>query len=152
MTATGYCPCLNALIPALKSCRPAACTEKEAQKRTNRIAVDFELIRHVLHTGIEIRGFYPVLCILCGIALDFLECGDIERAIELAALLWSYPIVANSQWFDDIAGQEITAAIENIPPEVASVCQERGRCRDLWETARELIEELKDPIVEPISV
>ena len=30
-----------------------------------------------------------------------------------------------------------------MPPEVVAAAQERGRARDLWETARELLEELE---------
>ena len=86
------------------------------------------------------------LCILCRIALEFLEGGKTERAVELAALIWRYPIVASSHWFEDIAGQEIATAVENFSPEVVSTFQKQGRARDLWETTRELMNELKNPV------
>ena len=62
--------------------------------------------------------------------------------MELYALASRYAFVANSQWFEDVAGRHITAAAESLPPEVVVAAQERGRARDLWETARELLGEL----------
>jgi tetratricopeptide (TPR) repeat protein len=69
--------------------------------------------------------------------------GQVERAVELWALASRYPFVHNSQWFHEIAGRDILAAAEDLPPEVVEAARERGRARDLWETARELLEELE---------
>jgi hypothetical protein len=55
-----------------------------------------------------------------------------------------YPDVADLHWFEDVAGREIAAAAEALPPEVAAAAQERGRARDLWATAEELLEELTE--------
>lgn len=49
--------------------------------------------------------------------------------------------MANSRWYEDIAGQELSAAAESLPPEVVSAAQIRGRERDIWETAAELLAE-----------
>jgi hypothetical protein len=35
--------------------------------------------------------------------------------------------VANSRWFEDVAGREIAGAAEALPLEVVAVAQERGR-------------------------
>jgi hypothetical protein len=40
---------------------------------------------------------------------------------------------------DDIAGREITAAVEKLPLEVVTAAQERGKQRDIWRTAAELL-------------
>ena len=64
--------------------------------------------------------------------------GQVERAVELYALVSQSPLVANSRWFDDVAGKHIAAAAEGLPPGGVAAAQERGRARDLWETAREL--------------
>ena len=67
---------------------------------------------------------------------------DIERAVELYALASRYPYVANSRWFEDVAGREIAAAAEALPPGVIARAQARGRTRDLWATVEELLGEL----------
>jgi hypothetical protein len=79
-------------------------------------------------------------------ALLLLDEGAPERAVELYALATRYPYVANSHWFEDIAGKEISAAAGALPPELSGAVQERGRARDLWATAEELLEELGGPL------
>ena len=64
-----------------------------------------------------------------------------QWAVELYALSSQCPFVSNSHWFEDVAGKETAAA--TLPPDVVAAVQERGRARDLWETARELLEELE---------
>jgi hypothetical protein len=66
-----------------------------------------------------------------------------ERAIELYALAFNNPFIANSQLFEDIAGRHIMAATANLPPEVVEAAQARGRALEWWKTAAELLEELK---------
>jgi hypothetical protein len=39
--------------------------------------------------------------------------------------------------------RQIAAVAETLPPEVAAAAQERGRARDLWQTAEELLKELE---------
>jgi len=63
--------------------------------------------------------------------------------VELYALAATHGIVANSKWFDDIAGDEIAAAAEKLPAEVAKAAKARGRSLDLWDTAADLLEELE---------
>jgi hypothetical protein len=63
--------------------------------------------------------------------------------VELYALATRYPFVANSRWFEDVAGRHITAVAATLPPEVVAAAQARGRARDLWETAQELLAELE---------
>ena len=65
-----------------------------------------------------------------------------ERAVELYALASHHPYVANSRWFEDVVGKQIAAVAATLPPEVVAAAQERGRARDLRETAEELLEEL----------
>jgi hypothetical protein len=66
----------------------------------------------------------------------------VTQAVELYALAWRYPVVSNSRWYEDIAGRELAAAAAGLPAEVAVAAQESGRARDLWNTARELLDEL----------
>jgi hypothetical protein len=68
---------------------------------------------------------------------------DQVRAVELYALLYRYPHVANSRWYEDVVGKQITAIAKTLPADVVAAAQERGKTRDLWETAEELLEELE---------
>ena len=66
-----------------------------------------------------------------------------KRAVEYYALASRYPYIANSCWFADVAGRQIAAATSLLPPDVVAAAQSRGRGRELWETARELLAELE---------
>jgi tetratricopeptide (TPR) repeat protein len=102
-------------------------------------------LAEVLRTGVEIRAFMPLLNAVPAIALLLADRGAQQaRGVELYALASRYPYVANSRWFEDVAGKQIAAIAATLPPDVVTAAQERGRARDLWETAQEMLEELKD--------
>ncbi|MCP5110135.1 MAG: hypothetical protein GY953_04800 [bacterium] len=63
--------------------------------------------------------------------------------MALYALASRYPFVANSRWFEAVAGRRIAAIAETLPPEIVAAVQERGRRRDIWETVAELLAELE---------
>jgi tetratricopeptide (TPR) repeat protein len=70
---------------------------------------------------------------------------NVERGIEVSTLAFvQWPFAASSRWFEDVAGKHIAAAAEGLPAEVVAAAQKRGRERDLWETARELLDELEE--------
>jgi hypothetical protein len=67
--------------------------------------------------------------------------GQAERAIELYALARCCPWVANSHWFEDVAGQHIDAVAASLPADVVAAAQAHGQARDLWATVAELLDE-----------
>ena len=85
--------------------------------------------------SIEAGSYLSLFHTLPGIALLFADQGEVERAVELYALATTQGIVANSKWFDDIAGDEIARVAEGLPVEVVEAAKARGRGLDLWETA-----------------
>jgi tetratricopeptide (TPR) repeat protein len=99
-----------------------------------------EAQREAIETGdtTQLIGVLPV------IALYLADQEEPERAVELYALASRYPHVANSRWYEDVVGKHIAAVAATLPPDVVTAAQERGRARDLWETAEELLEELDD--------
>ena len=97
-----------------------------------------------LQISIEAEGFLALVHTIPGIALLFADQGEVERAVELYTLAATLGYVANSKWFDDIAGDEIARAAEGLPMEVVKAAKARGRGLDLWETAMELLAELKE--------
>ena len=68
--------------------------------------------------------------------------GEVERALELYSLASRHPFVGQAQLFEDITGQHITTIAATLPPDVVEAAQARGRARDMWDTASELLEEL----------
>ncbi len=100
-------------------------------------------LSEILRIAIDIGGVYPILYILFAAALLFIQRAQVEVAIELSALAKRYPFVENSRWFEDIAGMEISAAANSLPPDVVSAAQKRGQEQDIWETATELLEEFQ---------
>ena len=76
-------------------------------------------------------------------ALLLTDYGEVEQAVELYEVALHCPYKANSQWFEDVYGQKIAAIAETLPPGVAEAARQRGRERDPWETAKELLAELE---------
>jgi predicted ATPase len=100
-------------------------------------------LQEALHTATQIRGLAQSISVLRGIALLLAERGDVERAVELYALVSRYPIVSNSRLSEDTVGRHIAAVAAGLPPEVVAVAQERGRTRDIEATVAELLAELE---------
>jgi tetratricopeptide (TPR) repeat protein len=103
--------------------------------------------KRVLQLAINQHLWDSMYQLLPGLALFFADKGKFEYSIELYTLAQKNPYVANSQWFEDVAGKHIAKAAESLPPEVVEAAKERGRARDLWETAEELLLELSDDTI-----
>jgi predicted ATPase/DNA-binding SARP family transcriptional activator/Tfp pilus assembly protein PilF len=101
-----------------------------------------------LEIVVEIRGFIPLLYLMPVIPVALVEAGGsrwVEWAVELYAMAESHPYVANGQLFADIAGRYVkAAAAAALPPEVVELAQKRGQALDWWETAEELLIELRE--------
>jgi hypothetical protein len=96
-----------------------------------------------LQTMFQVRDVRASIGALPAVTLLLFDEGQLERAVELYALASRYPFVANSRWFEDVAGKHIAAVAATLPTEVVAAAQERGRARDLWATAEELLAELE---------
>jgi hypothetical protein len=101
-------------------------------------------LRGALRTGVELGAFFPIIYALPGVALLLADRGEVERAVALYALAARHPFVANSRWFEDVAGQQIAAAAETLAPDVVAAARERGQAGDLWATAEELLAEWEE--------
>jgi predicted ATPase len=118
-----------------------------AERALGRQELAWEHAREALQTGVELHAFFPLIYGLPLVALllaDKSACSTlgVERAVEVYALASRYGHVANSRWFEDVAGKRIAAAAATLPPEVVAAAQARGRARDLWATAEELLTQL----------
>jgi tetratricopeptide (TPR) repeat protein len=101
-----------------------------------------EHFREALRAGVEKRHIWMLVEVLPAFALFLSDQGQVENSLELYALASRYPYVANSQWFEDVAGKRIAAIATTLPREVVAAARERGWARDLWATAEELLEEM----------
>jgi len=101
-------------------------------------------IYEALRVAIDGESYLSLTHTLPGIALLFADQGEVERAVELYALAATQGIVANSKWFDDIAGEAVARAAEGLPAEVVEAAKARGRGLDLWEAAEGLLAELEE--------
>ena len=84
----------------------------------------------------------PVMYGLPVAALLLVDQGEVERAVEAYACASRYGFVANSRWFEDVAGQQLQTMTASLPAEVLDSAQERGRLQDWGVMAAELLSEL----------
>jgi hypothetical protein len=84
-----------------------------------------------------------LLTALPGVALLLADLGEKVRAMEVYALASRYPVIANSAWIEDVAGQHIAAMAATLPPDVVTTARKRGRERDLTDTVNDLLAELE---------
>ncbi|HEX6384555.1 MAG TPA: BTAD domain-containing putative transcriptional regulator, partial [Anaerolineae bacterium] len=96
-----------------------------------------------LSSALALKVYLPVVFALPGVALFLATTGDVVRAVEIWAQARRHPFVANSRWFDDVAGRELESLAATLPVEAAVAARERGRTLDLWQTAAALLAELE---------
>jgi hypothetical protein len=77
--------------------------------------------------------------------LLYLDQGQVERALELYTLGTHHPVMAAARLVEDIIGREVEAGTANLPAEVVEAARRRGRTRDLFATAAQLLSELDNP-------
>ena len=113
-----------------------------------RASIDRHLARpfliRAMREAIGIHGAMTVGIALTGVALAVADQGESERVFELFVLVSRYLYVANSRWFEDVAGQHIAAVAATLPLDVVSAAQEWGKAPDLRAMAEELLEEWQD--------
>jgi predicted ATPase len=91
----------------------------------------------------ETRAVPPLLWALPAAALLLADRGDAQRAVEVYALASRYGLVANSRWFEDVAGRHVAEIAGSLPKDAAAAARERGRAQDLEATAARLLVELE---------
>lgn len=105
-----------------------------------------EARRHLLEAcqiAVDLGVVPPLLWALPVAALLLADGGQCERAVEIYALASRYPLVANSRWFEDVAGSHLAAIADTLPAAVGAEAKERGQARDLPAAAEGLLIELR---------
>jgi tetratricopeptide (TPR) repeat protein len=103
-----------------------------------------EFLYRALEKGVTAGDVFVFLWTLPAAALLLAEQGDPERAVAVYALVSRHPFVASSRWFENVVGRHINVAAESLPREAIVAAQERGRARDLQDTAAGLLDELRE--------
>jgi tetratricopeptide (TPR) repeat protein len=97
-----------------------------------------------LRLGDQIQAIIPLLVALPGVTFKLIDSRQEERAVEIFALLASYPFITNSRWFEDIAGKYIAQIAASLPSDFVATAEAKVRGRDLRATVKELLIELVD--------
>ncbi len=113
-----------------------------AEFRLGQIAQARRLLKEALCAAANMRDYGNTLFALAHTIPLLISDADAERAMEVYALAMEHPYICNSLWWRDVAGKHIEAAAAVLPPDVTVAAQKRGRERNLWETAEELLDEL----------
>ena len=104
---------------------------------------DLEAMRgHLLRSlqiAIDTENFLSRLDIFPAVALYLFGQGEPFFAAEIYTLAAQYDLVANSHWFEDVAGHQFDAAKAGLPAERVTEAERRGKGRDMWATATELL-------------
>ena len=77
-----------------------------------------------------------------GLALYLARSGEVEQAATVWAQALCWPYVANSQFYDDVVGQELTGITADLPADILAAARENGRSQDIWGMAEQLLAEL----------
>jgi tetratricopeptide (TPR) repeat protein len=99
-------------------------------------------LRDALALAAETGSVLPKLWVLPEMALLVGRDGRVEKAVQLHALAWRYPLVARSHWFEDVVGGQIAVLGADLSPETAAAARAWGRACDLNTAAMELLAEL----------
>lgn len=96
-------------------------------------------------TAVEIGNQRQLEELLPVLALLSADQGEPERAVELYALAKRYPSVAESLWYEEVAGKHITILAATLPPDVVEAARRRGRALDLEATIAEYLTQGQAP-------
>jgi DNA-binding SARP family transcriptional activator/predicted ATPase/tetratricopeptide (TPR) repeat protein len=101
-------------------------------------------VAEALRIATDSGAFFPLIFALVAMALLRVDEGELEQAVELYALASRTPYVANSRWFEDVAGREIAHLAAGLSSEAVEAAHAHGQAMDLWQKAAELRDELSD--------
>jgi tetratricopeptide (TPR) repeat protein len=113
-----------------------------AARGAGETALARECVAEALKVGVELGAFMPVMYGLPVAALLLADGGAVERAVEVYAWASRYGFVANSRWFEDVAGQPLRTMASSLSTEALEPAEEQGRSQDWDVMAAELLGEL----------
>jgi tetratricopeptide (TPR) repeat protein len=102
-------------------------------------------VQETLRLAAETRAFALAVSALLAASLLCLAQDETERAVELYTVAAAHPYVGNSRYRDDVAGRYVTAAADQLSPDLAAAARERGGAREVWATIDELLDKWPSP-------
>jgi predicted ATPase/DNA-binding SARP family transcriptional activator len=99
-------------------------------------------LSQALHIAAKLRNWFPLPYALPVAVLLLVKQGQVERALELQAMISRFPAFVESRLIEDNFGRHVTAAAADLPPDVVAAARERGEARDPVATLVELLIEL----------
>jgi predicted ATPase len=96
-----------------------------------------------LRSALPSRVWVKTCDAVCAIALLLADGGAPERSAELCALVEPEIYARDNPWSQDVMLRELAAVVAALPSDIAVAAQVRGRRRDLWTTASELLAEFE---------
>ena len=88
------------------------------------------------------RGMFSAIICLPACAVLLARMGEVEKALEVQAMMLRYPAVANAPWYWDTCWQQINVVAQNLSQaEIQAAC-EHGQRFDLFTTGERLLCEL----------
>jgi tetratricopeptide (TPR) repeat protein len=115
-----------------------------ALSRMEQIREGHERMIEALQSGVELHSYTNLSFAVPAAALLLAINGQAERAVELCGLIDEKAMCGKTPWFEDVAGKTIKELAADLSPEVVEAARERGRQRDLFITAAELLKEFKE--------
>ncbi|MEM7028551.1 MAG: BTAD domain-containing putative transcriptional regulator [Chloroflexota bacterium] len=100
----------------------------------------FEALAYALDN----RLFFTMMRCLLLAALIELRRNNPVVAVELYSLALQNPHIANSPYYEDIAGKFILEASASLDPETIAAAQRAGQARDIWQTGAKILAVLKN--------
>lgn len=97
-----------------------------------------------LRIGLQHRSFMTIVGAIRAAALLLADAGDVERAVELGELNRS---LNYGKWVEDLYYQQLDTHAATLAPDRAAAARQRGRARDPWAAAGELLEEIEVLVV-----
>ncbi len=94
-------------------------------------------------TALQSQNHRLFLTVLPPSALLLADRGRAERALALYALASREAYVANSRWFEKMAGRPMATVAAALPPDTVAAAQARGQTRALEPTVTELLAEFE---------
>jgi tetratricopeptide (TPR) repeat protein len=95
-----------------------------------------------LRIVLEVKGIYTLISGLPASALLLLEGGQVEKAVEVCALVRRKVCVYNNLWFEEIAGRKVDERLAELPPQIREQAEQRGRECNTYELVAVLLQEL----------
>jgi tetratricopeptide (TPR) repeat protein len=94
-------------------------------------------LRSSLQEAIRLGSFHGAVNALPALALLEAAQGKQEQAIKVYEIALQFPYIANSKWFEEAAGKQISALKARLPVDQVDGPVERGSSLEMWHVIKD---------------